>query len=481
MIFNKQFFIAGVLVLSGVAFSNTALADVLNGGNNIKVYQLSWSCSTCSSTTASITTTGFTPFLALEDDGVITQVSTTSSLTFFGNGFSGDPQSILVSQSPNITTVGTSATSGYTMLGQAIASGSETFTLNFTGFDVPTFIVVDLYAGQSYTPVVAYSISALAQKEAEESIENINRDVLRKKINHVRSTYTDHIKTLYKTGRFSLARANYAENGLNAGDTMTGVAFWFTPSYTSIKNTAMISNDSNFTGNQDSYLFGADVLLSPKLLVGGLVGYETSDTDSSDNSKTDSDGYVISAYAAYNFDSGFTAYGHIGYNSSDTDIEDRSIFGSVASFDGDYDSNNHFLGFGVMRSSELESGLKFTMDLGYNYAYTSSDSYDATLSIDPSVTNRMNLDSSNISEFLLNTELAQSKSWGEYYGTVGAILDLSNNDDSVSDDGDFGMNAGIGLRFNASEKLLGEISYNKVFLWDGHNDYTVSANVRYDF
>ncbi len=474
MIFNKQTSLASLFTLSGLVFANIASADALNGGNNVREYQLTWACTTCFSTTASVTTSGFSPFLALEDNGFITQVSTTSSLTFTGSGGVTN-QSILVSQYSNTTTVGTSGTTGYTLTGTSIGAGLEVFNVTFSG-DIPSYIIVDHFSGQSY-----YGISAQDQERAEESVENINRDVLRKKVDHIRSTYTDHIKTLYKTGRFSLARADYAENGLNAGDTSSGVAIWFTPTHTSIKNTAMISNASHFTGSQESYLLGADILINPKLLLGGLVGYESSDTDSNDKSKTDTDGYVISAYAAYNFDSGFTAYGHIGYNSSDTDIKDRTIFGSVASFDGDYDTDNHFAGFGVMRSSKLDNGLNFTMDLGYNYGYASSDSYTAQLSTNSSVTNQMNLDSSTVSEFLLNTELAQPKSWGEYYGTLGALWNVADNDSSLYEDDDFGLNAGVGLRFNASENLLGEISYNKTFLREGHNDYTVSANIRYDF
>lgn len=482
MILNKQVTLASIVTFSGLVFANIVSADSLIGGNNVREYSLSWTCGSsvpCTSTTASVTTTGFTPFLALEDNGFITQVSTSSFLTFIGSG-NVTSQSILVSQDSNSTTVGTSGTTGYTLLGQAIAAEQETFFVAFSG-DTPSYMVFDHFYGQSYTPVVAYNITAYDQERAEESVENINRDVLRKKVDHIRSTYTDHIKTLYKTGRFSLARADYAENGLNAGDTSSGMAIWFTPTRTNIRNTAMISNASHFTGNQESYLLGADILVNPKLLIGGLVGYESSDTDSNDDSQTDTDGYILSAYAAYNFDSGFTAYGHLGYNSSDTDIEDRTIFGPVASFDGDYDSDNHFAGFGVMRSSQLDNGLNFTMDLGYNYAYTNSDSYTAELSIDPTVTTRMNIDSSTVSEFLLNTELAQPKSWGEYYGALGALWNVANNDSSLYEDDDFGLNAGVGLRFNASDNLLGEISYNKEFLRKGHNDYTVSANIRYDF
>ncbi len=481
MIIKKRLSIVTIFALSGLILSNIGHAftvnSSLNGGNNIKALRvLTVPCSACISETFTISTSGFIPFLAYEQNGIINTVSSTSSLTYTLTDTPATGNVFYISQFPNATTVGSSGTSGYTMTGPPIASGSEFFTLTFTGADIPSsYIIQDLFSGESFI-----LISDTDQERAEASIENINQDILRKKINHVRHTYSDHIKTLYKTGQFSLARADYSVKGLNAGDSSTGMALWFTPTHTSIKNTAMISHGSRFTGNQDSYLFGVDMVINTNVLVGGLIGYETSDTESNDKSESDSDGYVISAYAAYNFDSGFTAYGHLGYDSSNTDIEDRTIFGSLASFDGDYDSNTHFFGFGVMRSSRLANGLNFTMDLGYNYAYTDSDTYLAKLSIDPGARNKIKVDSETISEFLLNTELAQPQSWGEYYGTIGAIFDFSDQD-NFTDEGTIGLNAGVGLRFNASDDLLGEVSYSKGFLRKGHNDYTISANVRYEF
>ncbi len=481
MIIKKRLSIAAIFALSGLTMLSTGHAFTenlsLNGGNNIKALKvLSVPCSACGAETFTITTSGFIPFLAYEQNGIINTVSNTSSLTYTLTDTPATGNIFYISQFPNVTTVGSSGTSGYTMTGPPIALGSEFFTLTFTGSDIPTsHIIEDLYSGESFV-----LIADTDQERAEASIENINKDILRKKINHVRLTYTDHIQSLYQSGHFSLARADYSARGLNAGSSSTGMAIWFTPTHSSIKNTAMISHNSHFTGQQDSYLFGADVVLNSNLLVGGLIGYETSETDSNDKSETDSDGYVLSVYAAYNFDSGFTAYGHVGYDSSGTDIEDRTIFSYIASFDGDYDSETQFLGFGVMRSSSLDNGLNFTMDLGYNYAYTGSDTYRAKLSTDPSVTNRIKVNSVTVSEFLLNTELAQPQSWGEYYGTVGAIFDLSHDDDFI-DEAALGLNAGVGLRFNASDDLLGEVSYSKEFLRKGHNDYTLSANVRYQF
>ncbi|MCP3852491.1 MAG: autotransporter outer membrane beta-barrel domain-containing protein [Gammaproteobacteria bacterium] len=482
---NKCLSKASLGMLSLFIFANSAHAapvssktGSLDGGNNIQKFQLGWSCSTClSPTTISIATTGFSPFLAFADDGTTISTTSTSSITLIPADLT-DPsvKTLYVSQAPNITTTLTNGITGYTLLGPAIAAGAEEFTLTVTTGDPTSFYLSEFYSGESYV-----LISDADQQRAEEAISVINNNVLHKKIDHLRLTYTDHIKTLYKRGQFSLARADYAEKGLNAGDSTTGMAFWFAPTHTSIKNTAMLNNSSHFTGTQNSYLFGADMVVSQNLLVGAVVGYETSETESNDDSETDSDGFILSAYAAYNFASGFTAYGHLGYDSANTDIEDRTIFGALGSFDGDYDSDTHFLGFGVMRSTALENGLTFTMDLGYNYAYTGSDSYQAMLSTDSTINTRMKVKSETISEFLLNTELANPQSWGEYYGTIGAVIDIASNDSDLVDEGGLGLNAGIGARLNVSDNLMGELSYKKDFLTKGHNDYTVSANLRYDF
>jgi len=242
----------------------------------------------------------------------------------------------------------------------------------------------------------------------------------------------------------------------------------------------MLSNSSHFTGDQDSYLLGADMVVNQNLLVGGVVGYEASTTESNDKSETDSDGFVLSAYAAYNFSSGFTAYGHIGYDHADTDIKDRTITGNTAIYKGDYDLDSVLFGFGVIRTSELESGQLFTMDLGYNYAYSGSESYNATHSVNGNSI-KMKIDSIRVSEFLLNTELAQPQSWGEYYASLGAVIDVADNDDVFIEEDSLGINAGFGIRFNASENFLGDIGFNKMFFKKGEEDYSFTMNFRYNF
>ncbi len=92
---------------------------------------------------------------------------------------------------------------------------------------------------------------------------------------------------------------------------------------------------------------------------------------------------------------------------------------------------------------------------------------------------RVESQSSYISEIYVNTEIAQTISWGEYYGSVGTRFDFSNDDDY--DNGDIGVDLGVGVRFNAADNLSGEIGVTKLFLQTDEEDVTVSANVRYQF
>jgi len=215
------------------------------------------------------------------------------------------------------------------------------------------------------------------------------------------------------------------------------------------------------------------------MLFGALVGYEQSNTDSNNGGDTDSDGYILSAYVGLPLSAGFTAYADLGYSSMDTDIKDRTIFsesiyGAGLFSKGSYDTDTYFLGFGVMRSSRVFENTIMTMDLGYHYGESNPDSYidNFNQKIDP--------DSTTLSLANFDIELAQPASWGEYYGSIGTQLDLSSNIENT-DEGDFALNLGVGIRFNASENFMGEVGIIKEYLTKGHRDYTVSANMRYSF
>jgi len=506
--------------LPGFCLSNSVLADFstsaeLQGGNNVHIWQLYQGNDGTSrqdpggDISVTVTTTGFVPFLSLShftrktgggyfyegeefswdvvgiaDNAIASDTGYTLSTNFTLLGDERlDQNSLVLSQYPNTQEVGDDwvpDTQQFTLTGPEIAAGEEEYTLTVEG-PVSSFLFFSQYTGDSYV-----YISDEDKKHAELVISNINNTIITTVVQNVYSTYTGNIKALYRRhGGFSLANnQGYAsQQGLNAGDSTSGMAFWFVPNYTKIKNTSINSHDSRYEGDVESYLFGADMVLNSNFMVGAIIGYETSNTDSNDNTKTDTDGYVLSAYSAYNFGSGFTAHGHIGYNNADTDIKDRTIFNTAPGyFKGDYSTDTYFFGFGVMRSSELDNGMIFTMDAGYEYGYTSSEDYNATFSRDSGVTTKVKVDGARISEATLNTELANPIQWGEYYGVVGVLVNIADNDyDDIIDESDFGMNAGVGIRFNATENLLGEISYNNVLLRKGHNDYSFSANLRYDF
>jgi len=289
------------------------------------------------------------------------------------------------------------------------------------------------------------------------------------------SAVTDRVRALGgRQGAFHVDAGQSGNNGqyslgLNAGDSSSGMAIWFTPSYSDFENNGSTRTGMDYDGDLTTYLFGFDMVLSSELLVGGTLGYNEGDSKFKNNSKADSDGYIAAVYAVYNFPA-ITAYMNAGLINQDNDLDDYST-GALAT--GDFDSDTTFVNVGVMKSTELDGDKILTLDASYSYADTDTDSYTNSLLY------RVKSQSSYISEIHVNTEIAQTISWGEYYGSVGTRLDLSNDEDY--DNGDIGVDLGIGVRFNAADNLSGDIGIKKLFLQTDEKDVTVSANVRYEF
>jgi outer membrane autotransporter protein len=291
-------------------------------------------------------------------------------------------------------------------------------------------------------------------------------------IDHVVSTVTNHVRMLGgATGAFNVVNSKNYAAGISAGDSSTGYAIWFTPSYSDFENNGGKKVGLDYDGDLTTVLVGFDAVINKNLVFGATIGYEDSNSDFDNNSKADSDGYVGAIYGAYNF-SQATAYLNTGFIFQDNDLDDYSLGPNTLS-KGSFDSDTYFVNIGVMRSTQLSNDWIYTIDGSYSYADTETDSYTDSLA------RRIKSTSSYLSEIMVNSEVAKVTDWGEYYGTVGVGFDLQ--DDNDYNNGDIGVDLGLGLRFNPSDNLTGEISVKKLFLKKDEEDVTYSANLRYEF
>ena len=310
------------------------------------------------------------------------------------------------------------------------------------------------------------------ETETEDVIEESTKATSGAVIEHVVSTVNTHVRKLGGGvgGAFNIRKAEGYALGLSAGDSSAGYAIWYTPSYSDFENNGAVKVGGDYDGTLTTHLFGVDAVLNSDMVFGATLGYETNDTKFDNNSKSDADGYIFALYGAYNVSSAATLYLNAGMINQDNDLDDYST-GALAT--GDFDSDTLFANIGVMRTMDLGDDTYLTMDGSYSYADTESDSYTDSLS------RRIDSSKSYISEFYVNSELAKGASWGEYFGTVGVRFDLTS--DSEYDNGDIGVDLGMGVRFNPTDNITGDVAIKKLFLQKDEENVTISANIRYEF
>ncbi|MFK5985556.1 MAG: autotransporter outer membrane beta-barrel domain-containing protein [Pseudomonadota bacterium] len=304
-------------------------------------------------------------------------------------------------------------------------------------------------------------------KRQETEQEAVSDAILRKNVSTTVRTTISHIKQLHaRTNEFSIANAAYAQystSGLNAGSSVSGMAGWLTIPYSDFEDSSFTNNNSNFDGKSINYLAGMDLVLNTRLALGASLGYEDSEITFKNGSTTDTDGWFGTVYGAYNF-SEVTAYLIAGYGSGENAPSNASS----------YDSDSHFITGGAMKDFGIGTNLALNLDAGYTYAESDSDSYASNgLIITP--------DGTILSQLHVNAEVAKIMEWGELYGLAETKFDLHDDDNALHDNGSFGMDLGLGIRFNANEAISGDVNVKKMFARKDEENVTITATIRYQF
>ena len=310
-------------------------------------------------------------------------------------------------------------------------------------------------------------------------VENSSQASLRQQISTLNYAVVNQFKLMRdkQSGQFTVQNADHSLNsGLNAGDGTSGLAVWFTPVYTSLNNTQSKDKGYRFDESDQSYLFGVDYVVSTEMVFGALLGYERSKADMKNDGDLDKQGGVVSVYGAYNLSSKTTFYTQAGYGKANTDVTDMSRGIKVS---GDFDSDKTFIGLGAIYSSPLQHDFWLTLDGAFNYSQENLDSYT------DSTDSRIDLGNTYLGLLTFNAEFAKTISYGEAYIKTGVEIqttDQSNSLDTKYDYNRYGGIAGVGLRFNATDDLTGDIYANANILRKYEDSgYTLGASLRYQF
>lgn len=329
--------------------------------------------------------------------------------------------------------------------------------------------------GGSHVPVPP----ATEEQIQESIVETTSQSILKSQTSTTIGVVNSHFKQLRSsnTGQFSAQNANYAPStGLNAGDGVSGMAIWFTPTYSHLNNTQSVNHDRRYEEEDTSYLAGIDYVINTNVVVGGMLGYEKSTTDLNNGGDTEKDGVVGSAYGAYNVSGKATLYALVGYGDLDNDIKD---YASGSAIKGDFDSDKLFFSLGGLYYTQYND-YNMTLDGGYSWAKEEMDSYTN------SAGSKIRPDDTDLRMLTANLEVAKPYGWGEVFVNGGIEIDLSP---SISDDaqlleGDegFGALVGGGVRFNTSDNLFAELAagYNVLRKYE-YGGHTVTATLRYEF
>jgi len=353
--------------------------------------------------------------------------------------------------SPNLVQ---GANDGYDGYGTDTPTDTGTTDDGYTNTDTPE---------AAHQPVTEEEKAIVETQETEQ--EAVADAILRKTVNTSVRTTVSHIKSLSARSReFSIANADYAQySGLNAGSSISGMAGWLTIPYSDFEDSSFSNNASNFDGKSINYLTGLDVVVNTRLALGGSLGYEKSEVTFKNLSKTDTRGWFGTVYGAYNYDQA-TAYVITGFGNGK-----NSPTGA-----GSYDSKSAFISAGGMKDFELSTNLALNVDLGYTYAESDSDSYvSGSLIVTP--------DDTILSQVHINAEIAKVLKWGEVYGVAESKFDLHDDDDAQHDNGSFGMDLGLGVRFKANDAFSGDVSVKKMVARKDEENVTVTATIRYQY
>lgn len=265
----------------------------------------------------------------------------------------------------------------------------------------------------------------------------------------------------------------FAEGGISAGDDAASKGVWASYGYTEFENDFV---RTQYDGSSHLGLAGMDFSPWQDIIVGGFLGYETTNVDTVFNGGgLDADGYTVGVYVGALLGGSWTADASAGYSGIDTAVN-RS--GGGTKITGGTDTTRTFAATNLYGQRAWKKWL-LTGRAGYLYARNRDDVF--TESNGRAVSSR-------------RTRVVQVKLGGEAAYTVGSIepyahgtysLDISRTDvvltpglQPSNDEDDFVL--GAGFRY-FGRGLTGQARISTRLGRDDIDEVSADASVRWDF
>jgi len=276
------------------------------------------------------------------------------------------------------------------------------------------------------------------------------------------------IRSLSKRDSTAGLNSDISSSGLAAGDNGSGMAGWASFSLGDVKdNTAGLAYKSDV----NTYTLGIDYPFAANLLGGVSLSYENTDASSSigTNSSTDTDGYTIAPYIAYQLDDTFSIDGSLGYSWSDIDQSRNN--GTIT---GSTEDDGYFLALNLNALRWFDN-FQVAGRLGYLYSKKVQDAFTE------SNANVVAKSSNKLGQFQVGANL------GYYMGNVMPYFSATYEYDhqltkvAGATNDDSGMVYVIGANIFGSSGISGGLSYSMVDNRSRLDNNTFSANIAVEF
>ena len=280
-------------------------------------------------------------------------------------------------------------------------------------------------------------------------------------------------------------------NGLSAGDHFAGWGFWGSFNNTDYDGSLPINapiGRVEYEGDIKSVLFGADKLVTDRLVLGLAIGYEESEAFTLYNGgNNDADGYTIAPYAAFFVNNFISIDAAVGYTELEYETDRVSLATAGTTNFGSYDSDRWFAAINLNASGQFNDFL-LTGRVGYLYTEEDQDGYTETGGADARQVSDRKFD---LSQLLVGVEVAYNwQSTLPYIGLAWAHdLDRENGGNGLqpglpggvaptfSDDNEIQLT--FGLR-HYGDYISAMLDFNTVLERDSFDSHGVMFTLRAD-
>ncbi len=229
----------------------------------------------------------------------------------------------------------------------------------------------------SYSTCIDVESSAVTSPDVLRNATTTVNNMLRNRVMAVRKTLRSPIAVSISQSGSSggpSGRSSGIATGLAAGDGYSQWNVW----------TAYTRGDQDndfattaFDLDLDSVLVGADMMAAENLVAGVTFGYEAHGIDTDFNGgKTETNGYTVAPYAAYQIDAIFSVDVSGGYTNLDTDMSRIQPTTGTPSR-GEMDADRWFLS-GNLNANYLLDSWVFGARAGYLYSEEEQDGFTET-------------------------------------------------------------------------------------------------------